>query len=363
LTSARPLWDPTVDEAAQLVDLASRAPTNGNTPVTDHRDRYHPGGDWILDAPEGIPAVWGEHDDVLWAEGETLIVAGPSGVGKTTLTGQLVFARLGLLDDVLGRPVTPTSSKVLYLAMDRPRQIQRALARLATLDHRDTLNARLVARPGPPPQDVARHPEILAYMANTAAADTIIVDSLKDAAIGLSDDEVGASVNRAMQIALADGIEVCALHHQRKSQAGHKPKTLEDLYGSTWISAGAGSVVLLWGEPGDPIVELVHLKQPGAPVGPLKIEHDHLAGTSTVHAGFDLLTYLRRQPRPVATDTVAHAAHGRPANANETRTIRRRLDALAKRGLAARDDTPTAGGGKPTAMWSAPDNRRQEPPT
>jgi len=189
----------------------------------------------------------------------------------------------------------------------------------------------------------------------------VVIDSLKDAAIGLADDEVGAALNRAMQTALAEGVQVLALHHQRKGTNGHKPRTLEDLYGSTWISAGAGSVVLLWGSAGDAIVELVHLKQPGAPVGPLKIEHDALAGTSEVVAGFDLLAYLRGQPRPVPTESVAHASLGRPANPNELAVIRRRLRRLHDRRLVARTEEPTTGGGKPTALWAATDDRHGAP--
>lgn len=318
------------------------------------------GGDWILDAPDQVPAVWGEDTEVLWAEGEALIIAGPPGVGKTTLTGQIVWARIGLLDTVLGWPVAPTSSRVLYLALDRPRQIQRALARLAHNEHRNTLNERLVVRPGPLP-DLAKQPGILTRLAHQAGADTVVIDSLKDAAVGLADDEVGAAVNRALQAALADGIEVLALHHQRKGVAGGaKPKTLEDLYGSTWIAAGAGSVVLLWGKAGDAQVELVHLKQPAAPVGPLKIEHDALAGTSRVVEGFDLLTYLRGQPRPVTTEDVARASvGGRDPDRNELASIRNKLRRLVDRGLVHRTERPTPGGGKPTALWALVDNRHE----
>ncbi len=32
--------------------------------------------------------------------------------------------------------------------------------------------------------------------------------------------------------------------------------------GSTWLTSGLGSVIVLDGEPGDPTVELRHLKQP-----------------------------------------------------------------------------------------------------
>jgi replicative DNA helicase len=245
--------------------------------------------------------------------------------------------------------------------MDRPRQIQRALARLAQPQHRADLDARLVARPGPPPRDLAKHPEQLAYLANAAGADTVVLDSLKDAAIGLADDEVGASLNRATQIALAEGIEVMALHHQRKGQNGAKPKTLEDLYGSIWIAAGAGSIVLLWGKAGESIVELSHLKQPAGEVGPLKIEHDHLSGTTAVTEGFDLLAYLANQPRPVSAEQVARMKHNREPNKNDTSAMRRTLRSLHERKLIARLEEPTEGGGKPTALWAALETHHPDP--
>src|SRR4051812_37882823 len=67
--------------------------------------RLEPGGDFILDAPDTVPALWGTDDDVLWARGEALMLVGGPGVGKTTIAGQLVRGRLGLADDLLGYPV------------------------------------------------------------------------------------------------------------------------------------------------------------------------------------------------------------------------------------------------------------------
>jgi hypothetical protein len=299
---------------------------------------------------------------VLWAEGEGLILAGPPGVGKTTLAGQLMAGRAGILHSVIGMPVTPAAGRVLYLAMDRPRQIQRAFGRLIRPGHRDLLNKRLRIRPGPPPRDLAKHPEVLTYLAHAVKADTVFIDSLKDAAIGLSDDEVGAGLNRALQTAVAEGVETLSLHHQRKGQGGTKPKTLEDLYGSTWISAGAGSVVLLWGQPGDAIVELVHLKQPGSPVGPLKIEHDHATGLSIVHRGFDLLAYLRNQKAPVEAGRVARARYDKDPTENQIRIVRRSLDRLVAKGLAIKLEAIEGGtGGTTPARWAAVDTHREMP--
>ena len=69
-------------------------------------------------------------------------------------------------------------------------------------------------------------------MAIREGASVVIVDSLKDAAVELPDDEVGALWNRAVQTTLAAGVEVLVLHHQRKGQQGSRPKAIDDVYGS-----------------------------------------------------------------------------------------------------------------------------------
>jgi replicative DNA helicase len=333
-------WDgtPTDELVAGLTADAARPVAAGL--------RLTSGVRWI-DAPDDVPAVWGDGDEILWAQGESLIVTGPAGVGKSTVAGQLVAGRLGLTDDLLGLTVAAGAGRVLYLAMDRPQQIGRAMRRLFGPDDRDVLDDRVRVWHGPLFDDVVRHPATLARLCVQAHADTLIIDSLKDLAIGLADDEVGAGVNRAVQIVLAEGIEVAALHHQRKGQGGVRPRTLEDVYGSTWLTAGAGSVVLLWGAAGDPIVELIHLKQPAAEVGPLKIEHDQHEGTSTVYRGcVDALTMLRGSPHGLtAVDLARLMVERTEVNDNERKKAQRKLDDLARRGLAHKRDGVHGGAG------------------
>ena len=133
--------------------------------------------------------------------------------------------------------------------------------------HREVLRDRLTVHRGPLPTDLAKVPDQLVTLARKAGADVVVVDSLKDACAKLTDDESGSMVNRAIQYANAADLDVLVLHHQRKGQAGAKPTTLADVYGSTWLTAGAGSVVLLWGEAGSETVELTHLKQPADQIG------------------------------------------------------------------------------------------------
>ena len=323
--------------------------------------RFLDGASFILDAPERVPSVWGDGDECLWAEGEALMLCGPPGVGKTTLTGQVVRGLLGLQPKVLGLPVREVN-RVLYLAMDRPQQIARGLRRTFAESDRPTLADRLLVWPGPPPGDVAKHPTVLLSLAQLAEADVVVVDSVKDAAVGLSEDEVGAGYNRARQQALTDGVQVLELHHMVKRGAnGAKPKELADVYGSTWLTAGAGSVALIWGAAGDPIVELTHLKQPAAEVGPWKLQHDHDNGTTSRFQGNDPVVIVASFGAGGATaNDVAKALYSseKPSE-SEKEKVRRKLRRLADEGLLeswekARD---VYAGGRPQTYFRAAESQ------
>jgi hypothetical protein len=344
--------------AATLAAGGDRGPQTLTSPSKDAKldeTRLIPGGVFILDAPEGVPAVWGSGQRVAWSQGEPLLVVGPPGVGKTTIAGQLVMARLEIGGPVLGMPVAP-GKRVLYLACDRPAQVQRALARLVSEDDRQVLDERLIVWKGPPPADLARHPDTLVWMCEQAKADMAVLDSLKDLALKLSDDETGAVLNSALQRTVVEGVEVLGLHHQRKNAAGGgKPKGLEDVYGSTWITAGAGSVILLWGEAGDPVVDLIHLKQPAEPIGPLKILHDHDAGTSSIFEQVDVLQALLHRPGMTAADLARLLSNGQAPTVSDRERARRKLDRLVQAGLAMRNPGSRGGrgGGSPATYYAS----------
>lgn len=96
--------------------------------------------------------LWGTREKTVWASGESLMIVGAPGVGKTTLAHQVIFARLGLQETVLEMPVAP-SRRVLYLAMDRPKQIAKAMKRRVFTTDETILRERLVVWEGlcPPP--------------------------------------------------------------------------------------------------------------------------------------------------------------------------------------------------------------------
>jgi hypothetical protein len=81
------------NEALRKVEQAWRQDHSDRVP--DSR-RLVAGGDFVLDEPETIPAVWGDGERVLWTEGEGVMITGHQGVGKTTVAQQLVLHRIGL---------------------------------------------------------------------------------------------------------------------------------------------------------------------------------------------------------------------------------------------------------------------------
>ena len=199
------------------------------------------GGAFVFDRPTlSEETLWGLGDQVLWVKGEALMVAALQSLGKTTLLGQVLRARL-FGGQVLGLPVAKFEGHTLYLAMDRPKQAARSLSRQFTADQREVLDERVTFWPGPPPCDLAADPSMLARMADKFGAADVYVDSLKDAALGLSSDETGAAYNRARQTLLASGREVLESHHNvKRNPKGGRPTAIADIYGSAWLTNGCG---------------------------------------------------------------------------------------------------------------------------
>ncbi|MFT4086322.1 MAG: AAA family ATPase [Gordonia sp. (in: high G+C Gram-positive bacteria)] len=313
--------------------MTTRGPAQQDSEPHPFADGLVCGGAFVLDQPDGIPARWGDGEQVLHAEGEALMIAGPQGIGKTTLALLYLAAMLGLTDAVvLGLPVTP-ARRVLYLAMDRPRQIARALRRIAGHIDREQLDSRLIVWNGPPLADMAKNPGLLDELAAHVGADVVFVDSLKDAALGLSEDEVGAAWNRARQMAIRAGVDVVELHHTRKGDGKGRSPDIGDIYGSTWLTSGAGSVVLLDGKPGDPYVKFHHVKAPAVQLGPWTVLHDQTSGTMTVHQSVDVVALALATPGGLTARQAAQAVYEKDnPTASEKEKARRRLDKLVEAG-------------------------------
>lgn len=296
------------------------------------------GGSFIFDVPETPPIIWGTTDEAVWADGEALMVTGPPGTGKTTIVQQLVLARCGLANTFLGLPVVPTAAKVLYLAMDRPFQIARSFRRMVDESARQLLDERLLVWRGPLFADVAKSVRIFVDLANYAGADTLIIDSIKDTSVGLVESESAGRYNRARQEALAAGIQMVEISHQRKSTGGMQPKTLSDVHGGMELTAGAGSVLLVWGEAGDPVVEFIQLKSLMETVGPWTLLHDGSKGRTTRDEGRpDTFTFLQGHPNQwfsvlSITEAVLGGEDKKKVSQADKAKVRRKLDKLIESG-------------------------------
>jgi len=121
------------------------------------------GAKFALDAPTHVEAVWGDGSHVLWAQGEPLMIAKPDGVGGTTVAQQLALARAGIAEPTLfGLPVTVQfDHRVLYLALDRPRQAARSMRRMVSAADRKLLEEGVVVWTGPLPFELVAEPEQL----------------------------------------------------------------------------------------------------------------------------------------------------------------------------------------------------------
>ncbi|HUG31442.1 MAG TPA: AAA family ATPase [Acidimicrobiia bacterium] len=307
--------------------------------MIDERPPYlaHLGGEWVFSAPSEVPSIWGDAEEVAWPQGETLIIAGTDGAGKTVLAQNLIIRQAGIIDDpFLGLTVTPRR-RVLYLAQDRPRQAQRAFQRLVGLVDRDTLDEGLAVIDWPVEMLIEEDPELLVRLATENEADTLYVDSLKDICAEPSTEVTGLAVRRAYSLCIAEGIEVCLLHHDRKATSDSKRRILKlaDVYGSRFITAGAGSVIALNGGSGDPVIDLRHLKQPSQEVGPLRLSLDFATGEMEIFQGSDIYGILRNAKNGVTANDAARHLYGTEApTAKERERARRKLESAVGRDRA-----------------------------
>ena len=232
------------------------------------------------------------------------MIAAEQGTGKTTVAGQLAVHRIGVREsEFLGYSVEQlrAGERDVYLALDRPTQIAASFRRMKDVGDgrgRRFVRERLGFWEGPLPFNILERPGLLAEWIDDLWPDSVgvVIDSVKDLAPGkpLTSDEVATALNAAWQSVLVSGRELLLLHHHRKTAAGADgaPKTLADVFGSTFLTAGLGSVITFQGKPGARDVRLRHLKPPQEPVGPFLISHDHATGVSMAEPVKDLLAFL-----------------------------------------------------------------------
>ena len=143
----------------------------------------------------------------------------------------------------------------------------------------------------------------------------------------------------------------------KNSPDGKAPRHLKDIFGSTWITAGVGSVMLLWGEAGDPVVEMHHLKQPINEVGPFHVVHDRASGGVNVwhDPDADVIALARSKGRAgIDAQMAAQAIYGtdKPTRAQKEKA-RRRLGEYVALGLLVQLGSSGHGGRGVANRWVA----------
>lgn len=245
----------------------------------------------FLESRQAGEPIWGSGSKVPWAQNQGLMLFGSDGTGKSSLIQQIVLARAGLRDpNVLGMPVTSDERVTVYLALDRPAQIQDSILRMVDLNDplaRDLLKRRLVFWQGAVPFQCDHDPKLFAQWAMSLGGDNVglvVVDSVKDMISNPSDNDAGIAFNDTMQHMIAAGVEFGCCHHNRKAQAQNtKPRNLSDVYGSRFLYAGMGSVLNIWADDvADSLRELTQLKAPfGKTIGRTEYRDESRSGTST----------------------------------------------------------------------------------
>lgn len=326
-------------------------------------------GGSVFDEPDQVPAVWGTGNFVLRAAGQGTMIASQQGLGKTTVAQQMALHRIGVrTGDFLGYPVTSVQEgeALLYIAADRPQQAMGSFRRMVDPGEagvRELLDARLLVWKGPLPFDVVQDPQAFADWLDALSEKherrivDVVVDSVKDMAGGnsLSKDETGGALNLAWQEAMARGADLFLLHHQRKAAGGEKrPNALDDIFGSTLITSGLGSVFALDGESGASVVDLIHVKQPLEAVE-FKLSHDHATGTTVPHSGssddFTVEGLLILAASAGATvRELAEALHGKYTDSTK-KAVTRDLAVMLKAGSAKKVSGGVTPQGKTPDRW------------
>lgn len=240
--------------------------------------------------------IWGAGDDLLWVEGGGLMIPSDQGLGKSLTAQQIIAGRLGVgPGNLLDLPIArlDPGKVVVYLALDRPRQIARSMARLfRTPAERAIAKARLRIWTKPIPIDILGDAYAFADWIQQEFGDNVgdlVIDSVKDLTpTNLSDGAVGQALDMAWKECRARGMSTLVLHHERKSggdesRANRQP-SLDHIYGSVWLTSGMDSILHISGKQGENLVRYTHLKAIINMLDPIDAVHDQENGRTDVLA-------------------------------------------------------------------------------
>lgn len=295
-----------------------------------------------LNIPDTLPAIWGADERAYWSDGELAILWGGDGTNKTTIAHNVMAGMLGFegFETVTGQPVRPMApgEQILYLAFDRPRQIERSWSRFMQPRYADRARDGIIWRTDSLPFDPARHPLAVAdWIADVYPRVRYSVwDNVWDAFGDFNNTDNATSAGIALNAVARSGVNVLALHHNRKGgQASKKaPDTHDSLYGGRNFAAKAGSIVNVWKPEGNDgsSVTITQTKEASERIPRQTLYVDARRGTLTRLSSDDMtLAKLlqTRSPEWVEISELAqvHRHTDKPTEADKQAT-RRALDGM-----------------------------------
>ena len=251
------------DQQKRLLDLLNRA-----------RHKYPIDPEAQID---GLPVFsWGEllklevHVDwlipgILQRQG-IMVVSGKPGVGKTQLTIQALI-HIALGKPFLGWDIT-APRKVAFISMEmgqaEVKVFMEEMDSILSEEDRALMHANFLIIPIGQTlmfDNTADQKKIENFL-ETYKPEVVGVDSLSKTTLGsLEEATVKKVMDFADRIRMNHDCSVVFIHHDRKAQIGNKrPKNLEDIYGSFYITATATTVLGMWQSDKTYEIELNYLK-------------------------------------------------------------------------------------------------------
>jgi replicative DNA helicase len=160
-----------------------------------------------------------------------------------------------------------------------------------------------------------------------------------------------------VQDCVVNGVDVVSLHHPRKTNQANPQKSLavDDVYGSTWVTAGQGSIIALNGTPGSGVAKFRHLKHPVDEVAGFDIEIDYATGSVSAVGTRSVVDFLEAQAGgPVSTPEIIAYVEGTPDyTPARAKAIHRQLDRLVTAGAVTKHKQNGA-----SVFWSLEDSAK-----
>ena len=290
------------------------------------------GATFVDGVPDHVPALWGDSNEVLWAQGEPLMLVGPrASARRRSCSSSPSPASASAPSYSASR--SRRTGRVLYVAADRPTQAASSLRRMVDADdHEHSFATGSSSGKGRSRSTLADAQRGLVELADELGdVATSSIDSLKDVAArpreGRDREPRQHRLPGARRVRTASSL---VIHHQRKEQkGGAKPQAARRRLRITLAHRRHGLRLLLWGEPGDLVVELRHLKQPVRGGRSARRSSTTTLPADQPSTSAPTSRPSSRWPRPGSPSTTPRSASSRHnPSKNEIEKARRKLETL-----------------------------------